>query len=113
MSPPLGWSPCPETRARISAGMKARWKTPGHREKVSAALKGHAVSDEARRRMGEAVRAAWQDPAYREERRAAGLAPPQTVEARERIRQSNRAAWRSSGSPHCWRAPCRAGGRCC
>ncbi|CAN0450616.1 unnamed protein product, partial [Laminaria digitata] len=58
-----------ETRLKISARLKEKWKDPTYRERRKGCMpnrQGIAHSEETKARIAAAVKARWQDPAYRE-----------------------------------------------
>lgn len=58
-----------ETRLKISARLKEKWKDPIYRERRKGCMpnrQGVAHSEETKARIAAAVKARWQDPAYRE-----------------------------------------------
>jgi len=64
-----------ETRKKISARLKEKWRDPAYRERRKSCMpnrRGVPHSEETKARISAAVKEKWNDPAYREKVRVWG-----------------------------------------
>ncbi|GHV18230.1 hypothetical protein FACS189493_7290 [Spirochaetia bacterium] len=82
-----------ETRAKISAALKGKPKSPEHKEKIRGAKLGTKQSPEHRAARGRGMMGKTRSPEVIEKLRAANMGRKMSDEARAKIREAQRARW--------------------